>query len=83
MPDNVTVQQFVQQDEALAFCAAVVSHAGSGTVLGALKHTLPMVSLPMGGDQHLNARRIQALGLGLSLRADEASEDVTGQVLVR
>jgi UDP:flavonoid glycosyltransferase YjiC (YdhE family) len=70
MPQQVAVHQFVQQDAILAECDAVISHAGSGTVLGALKQALPMVSLPMGADQQLNAARLDELGLGLSLRAD-------------
>lgn len=75
LPQNVAVHQFVQQEVVLAQCAAVVSHAGSGTVLGALRQALPMVSLPMGADQHLNAARLDDLGLGVSLRADAADAD--------
>ena len=69
-PDHVTVHGFVPQDEVLASCTAVVSHAGSGTVLGALSHGLPMVCLPMGADQPLNAARCEQLGLGLRLPPD-------------
>lgn len=75
LPQNVAVHQFVQQDFVLAQCAGVVSHAGSGTVLGALQQALPMVSLPMGADQQLNAARLDDLGLGVSLRADAADVD--------
>jgi UDP:flavonoid glycosyltransferase YjiC (YdhE family) len=77
-PDHVTVHGFVPQDEVLATCAAVVSHAGSGTVLGALSHGLPMVCLPMGADQLLNGARYEQLGLGLRLPPDTVRpEDVT------
>jgi UDP:flavonoid glycosyltransferase YjiC (YdhE family) len=72
LPQQVEVHRFVQQEAVLSECIAVVSHAGSGTVLGALKQALPMVSLPMGADQQLNATRLQSLGLGISLRADTA-----------
>jgi UDP:flavonoid glycosyltransferase YjiC (YdhE family) len=72
LPQHVVVHQFVQQEAILAECDAVISHAGSGTVLDALKQALPMVSLPMGADQQLNAARLDELGLGLSLRADAA-----------
>ena len=72
LPSHVAVHRFVDQDACLARCDAVVSHAGSGTVLGALRHGLPTVNLPMGADQQLNAVRLQDLGLGLSLRADTA-----------
>jgi UDP:flavonoid glycosyltransferase YjiC (YdhE family) len=85
LPRQVVVHQFVEQDAVLAGCAAVISHAGSGTVLGALKQALPMVSLPMGADQQLNAARLDALGLGVSLRADSVDvgqiRDALGDVL--
>lgn len=77
LPDKVVVEHFLQQDVVLRECDAVISHAGSGTVLGALKQALPMVSMPMGADQHLNAARLHDLGLGVSLRADAAD---VGQV---
>ena len=75
LPDQIDVRQFVQQEAVLATCDAVISHAGSGTVLGALKQALPTVSLPIGADQQLNADRLTELGLGVSLRADSVDVD--------
>lgn len=83
MPSSkkVVVRRYVPQEQALAPCAAVVSHAGSGTVLGAIEHGLPMVCLPLGADQPLTARRVAQLGMGLSLPADTSSaRDVTTAV---
>lgn len=45
----------------------VVSHAGSGSVVGALAHGLPMVLLPIGADQPLNAARCQELDVARAL----------------
>ncbi|MEO3938835.1 glycosyltransferase [Dermatophilaceae bacterium Soc4.6] len=75
LPRHVAVHRFVRQDAVLSECDLVVSHAGSGTVLGALSQALPTVSLPMGADQQLNADRLKALGLGMTLTADEADVD--------
>lgn len=44
-------------------------------MLGALSQALPTVSLPMGADQLLNAERLRALGLGLTLPADTSGVD--------
>ena len=66
-PPNVRVERFVPQDSVLASCALMVSHGGSGSVLGALAHGVPMVVIPMGADQPHNAARVRALGLGLTL----------------
>jgi UDP:flavonoid glycosyltransferase YjiC (YdhE family) len=66
-PANVHVERYVPQAAVLPRCAAVVAHAGSGIVLGALEHGLPLVCLPMGADQPLNAARCTALGVGPTL----------------
>jgi UDP:flavonoid glycosyltransferase YjiC (YdhE family) len=60
-PANVHVEQYVPQSLLLPHCELVVSHAGSGSVVGALAHGLPMVLLPIGADQPLNAARCREL----------------------
>lgn len=47
----------------------------SSADLTALKRALPNVNLPMGADQQLNAGRLQALGLGVTLPANQAGVD--------
>ena len=76
-PAHVRVERFVPQAEILPHVDLVVSHGGSGSVLGALAHGRPMVVLPIGADQPFNAERISALGVGRSLDAIQATpEDV-------
>ena len=72
-PENVHVRRFIPQSLVLPHCDLVVSHAGSGSVIGALTHGLPMVLLPMGADQPLNAARAEALGVAQVLDALEAT----------
>ena len=74
-PAHVRIERFVAQAEILPFVDLVVSHGGSGSVLGALAHGRPMIVLPIGADQPLNAERISALGVGRSLDAIEATPD--------
>jgi MGT family glycosyltransferase len=74
-PANVRIERFVPQAEILPHVDLVVSHGGSGSVLGALAHGRPMVVLPMGADQPLNAARITALRVGRSLGAITATPD--------
>lgn len=74
-PAHVRIERFVPQAEILPHVDLVVSHGGSGSVLGALAHAVPMVVLPMGADQPLNAERIGALGVGRSLDAARATPD--------
>ncbi|MEU4802947.1 glycosyltransferase [Actinosynnema sp. NPDC023587] len=74
-PAHVRIERYVAQDEVLSRCAAVVSHGGSGTVLGALAHGLPHLVLPLGADQPANAERCAELGAGLTLDAATATPD--------
>ena len=72
-PANSMVERFVPQAAVLPRCDAVVSHAGSGTVISALACGVPLVVLPMGADQPWNADRCAALGVGRVLDALTAS----------
>lgn len=63
-PANVHIERFIPQSVVLPHCDLVVSHGGSGSVVGALAHGLPMLLAPMGADQPSNAARCEALGIG-------------------
>ena len=80
-PAGVRIERFVDQAEVLPGCCAVVSHGGSGSLLGALAHGLPSVLLAMGADQLHNAARADALGVARLLHPVRATpDDVAGAV---
>ena len=64
---GMRVVQYVPQAEVLPHCDLVISHGGSGSVIGALAHGLPTVLLPMGADQPHNAEQCARLGVGREL----------------
>lgn len=72
-PGNVRVERYVPQWAVLPHAAVAVTHGGSGGVLGALAHGVPVVALPLGADQPSNAARVEALGVGLVLDAVTAT----------
>lgn len=72
-PDNVHVERYIPQSVLLPYCHLVVNHGGSGSVIGALAHGLPVVVLPMGADQLPNAQRCERLGVGVVLDAVRAT----------
>lgn len=72
-PGNVHIERFIPQSAILPRCQAVVSHGGSGSVVGALSHGLPMVLIPMGADQPNNAARCASLGVATVLDAVSAT----------
>jgi len=75
VPSQVDIRLFVPQDEILPRCAATVSHAGAGTMMGALAWGVPSLLLPMGADHFDNAARAVAGGAALVLRPDELTRD--------
>ena len=66
LPPNVHVERFVPQADVFGHAGLVVTHGGSGTTLGALSAGLPLVVVPLFADQPDNARRVEAVGAGLT-----------------
>ena len=82
-PPHVRVERYVPQTLVLPRCDVVVSHGGSGTVLGAMTLGLPQLCLPQGADQFLNAAAVSSAGAGLSLLPDEAGVDAVSDAVTR
>jgi len=74
-PDHIHIAQYIPQAAILPLCHASITHGGSGSVLGALAHGLPLVLIPMGADQPQNAARCVALGVGRVLDAIDATPE--------
>lgn len=75
-PANIQIAQYIPQSAILPHCSLVVSHGGSGSVMGALAYGRPMVLIPMGADQPLNAARCADLGVARVLDALEATPEM-------
>jgi len=69
-PANVRLVSYVPMSRLLPTCAAVVFHAGSGTMLAALSAGVPLVLLPVAADQPDNADRCAAAGVGVVVGSD-------------
>ena len=65
LPANAVVAEFVPQADVLERADLLVSHSGSGTMLGGLAHGVPQVALPRGTDQPQNAALLARAGAGL------------------
>lgn len=81
-PTNVRLATFVPQALLLPHCRAVLGHGGYGTLMGALRVGVPVVSIPVGAsDNVINARRVQDIGAGIALtRSDRSAADVRDAV---
>jgi calicheamicin 3'-O-methyl-rhamnosyltransferase len=79
----VVVERFVPQDLVLSRCSLAVIHGGSGSVLGALQHGVPMVVVPLGADQFENAAAVERAGAGVVVIPDRLSVDTIADAAAR
>ncbi|MGI5205182.1 glycosyltransferase [Spirillospora sp. CA-108201] len=76
VPGDAVVLPWVPHAEVLPHAAAVVTHAGHGTVTAALAHGVPIVALPNpAADQPALARRTAELGAGIALDGESAGPE--------
>ncbi|MEV0661476.1 glycosyltransferase [Actinomadura luteofluorescens] len=76
VPGDAVVLPWVPHAEVLPHAAAVVTHAGHGTVTAALAHGVPIIALPNpAADQPALARRAAELGAGIALDGESAGPE--------
>jgi UDP:flavonoid glycosyltransferase YjiC (YdhE family) len=74
-PDNVHIEPFIPQSRLLPYCSVFINHGGSGALIGAAKAGVPVLAIPQGADQFLNAEVIKERGVGLRLMPDKFSPE--------
>lgn len=79
-PANVVVRASVAHAQVFPQADVVVTHAGHGTVIRALRYGVPVVCLPMGRDQRDDAARVVAHGAGLRLSPKASTEDIRAAI---
>ena len=72
---KVRVVRYVPQRFVLARASAMVSHAGSGAMIGGALLGVTQVCVPMAADQFDNADSLAATGSSLTIEPAAASED--------
>jgi UDP:flavonoid glycosyltransferase YjiC (YdhE family) len=76
--ENTTVQRFVSHDDVLPSADLLVTHAGHGTVMAGATHGVPMLCVPMGRDQPINAARVAQLGIGSVVAPEAPASEIEG-----
>lgn len=76
LASNIELLPFADHDELLSGCTAVVTHGGLGTTLRAIAHGVPLLLLPLGRDQGLNAERATRLGVGTKISAGATPPEI-------
>jgi UDP:flavonoid glycosyltransferase YjiC (YdhE family) len=72
-PPNVRLEPFVPQLRVLERSDLFVTHGGFNGTKEALRLGLPLVVIPISGDQPYTAQRVAALGLGVAIDRTERS----------
>jgi N-glycosyltransferase len=71
VPPNVRLEDYVPQIQVLGACDMFITHGGFNSTKEALRLGIPLVVIPIGGDQPYSAERVEALGLGRAVSPDE------------
>ena len=74
-PSNVTVVQRAAQLATLRRASLFVTHAGLGSIKEAMACGVPMIAVPIVGDQHGNSARLVYHGLGTRILERDLSAD--------
>ncbi|NWV82284.1 UD11 glucuronosyltransferase, partial [Dasyornis broadbenti] len=80
LPKNVKLVKWLPQNDLLAHpkTRAFITHGGSHGVYEGICNAVPMVLMPLFGDQMDNAKRVESRGAGLTLNILEmTSEDIS------
>ncbi|MDX9786994.1 MAG: glycosyltransferase [Desulfobacterales bacterium] len=64
---KIYIEQFIDGDLVLEKSDLVVCHGGNGTIYQALLHGKPIIGIPTIPDQKFNMRRVESLGMGISI----------------
>jgi len=83
LPPNVRVERFVPQRRVLDRASMMLSHGGSGAMIGALIAGRSHVATPLAADQFGNAEIIAANGLGVMLAPHEQTADAIANAVDR
>lgn len=64
VPPNISLYQYVDQEEILQRCDLFITHGGMNSVNEAISYLVPMIVYPIEGDQFLVCKRVEELGVG-------------------
>jgi len=68
LPTNFRAFKTIPQLDLLPLCSAFVTHGGMGSTMESLVHGVPLVTIPIFGDQVANADNTAKANLGVSFR---------------
>lgn len=79
-PHNVTVRDYVPHELVLPHMRAVITHGGMSTITTSLAAGVPLVCIPQGREQPINAARVAATGAGRAIAPDAPASEIAAAV---
>ncbi len=79
-PPNVTVRDYLPHDLVLPYMRVVITHGGMSTITAALAAGVPLVCIPQGREQPINAARVAATGTGRVVAPDAPAAEIAAAV---
>ncbi len=77
---DVEVRAFVPHAAVLPDASLVITHGGMGTLMAALSAGVPMVCLPLGRDQSINAERAAELGTAVVIDRESSEDEIAAAI---
>jgi len=79
-PPHVRLERFIPHSAVLPYATVMVTQCGLGSVTRALAHGVPLLCIPLAGDQAENAARVVARGAGLRLTGDARPPEIAAAI---
>nr|XP_015214911.1 PREDICTED: UDP-glucuronosyltransferase 1-1-like [Lepisosteus oculatus] len=78
LPDNIKIMKWLPQNDLLGHpkARAFITHGGTHGIYEGICNGVPMVMLPLFGDQSDNAHRMEARGVGVVLSINQITTEV-------
>jgi len=67
-PANVYIEQYIPQALLFPYCDLFITHCPFATIMAAISHGMPLLMIPVAGEEPAGAMRAAELGLGKVLR---------------
>jgi len=77
---GTVVRQWIPHAGVLPHATLLITHAGHSTIMNAINCAVPMICLPTGRDQIVNAHRVEACGVGVALAPDATAAQIRAAV---
>lgn len=78
IPDHIHLEPFVPLSRIMSRCRLVICHGGLGTVMSAISHNVPLVTIPVGANQPTVSWHCEQSGVAVQVLGDTPRQSAFG-----